>query len=152
MYKKYSEKQTSPKNKKQHVWLSGRPHIEGRLNEMPRLQRKHKDENEAKHKSNTRERRHGIYLQTKRPEDESSRHLWLVNKGERTSTSPLALGYPLLSPSRHVRAYHCMPSSSLGFLCNDPFCHEIFRPLFCRSAPFPLVLGCSRPGAIHYSI
>ena len=27
------------------------------------------------------------------------RHLWLVNKGERTSTSPLALGYPLLGPS-----------------------------------------------------
>ena len=23
--------------------------------------------------------------------------------------------------------------------------HEMFRPLFCRSAPFPLVLGCSRP-------
>ena len=29
----------------------------------------------------------------------------IVNKGERTSTSPLALGYPLLGPSRHVRAY-----------------------------------------------
>ena len=24
-------------------------------------------------------------------------------------------------------------------------CHEILRPLFRRSAPFPLVLGCSRP-------
>ena len=49
-------------------------------------------------------------LQTTRPEGTSSRHLWLVNKGERTSTSPLALGYPLLGPSRHVhvRAYHCM--------------------------------------------
>ena len=39
--KKYSEKETSPntqkeKNKnKKHVWLSGRPHIEGRLNEGP---------------------------------------------------------------------------------------------------------------------
>ena len=31
------------------------------------------------------------------------------------------------------------------FSCNDPFCHEMFRPLFCRSAPFPLVLGCSHP-------
>ena len=31
------------------------------------------------------------------------------------------------------------------FFCNDPFCHKMFRPLFCRSAPFPLVLGCSRP-------
>ena len=36
------------KGKKKHVWLSGRLHIEGRLNEGPRLQRKHKYENEAK--------------------------------------------------------------------------------------------------------
>ena len=49
------------------------------------------------------------HLQTKRPEGTSSRHLWPVNKGERTSTSPLALGYPLLGPSRHVWAYYCMP-------------------------------------------
>ena len=28
---------------------------------------------------------------------------------------------------------------------NDPFRHKMFRPSFCRSAPFPLVLGCSRP-------
>ena len=49
------------KKKKKHVWLSGRLHIEGRLNEGPRLQRKHKDENEAKqNKRNTRERRHDI--------------------------------------------------------------------------------------------
>ena len=47
-------------------------------------------------KCNTRERRHDIYLQTKRLEDTSSRHLWLVNKGGRTSTSPLASGCPLL--------------------------------------------------------
>ena len=36
-------------------------HIKGRLNEGPRLQRKHKDENEVKqNKRNTRERRHDI--------------------------------------------------------------------------------------------
>ena len=35
-------------NKKKHVWLSGRLYIEGRLNEGPRLQRKRRDENEAK--------------------------------------------------------------------------------------------------------
>ena len=63
--KKYSEKATSKKKQgkknKHHVRLSGRLHIEGRLNEGPRLQRKHKDENEAKqNKRNTRERRHGI--------------------------------------------------------------------------------------------
>ena len=52
--------------------------------------------NEAKqNKRNTREKT-SWHLQTKRPEDTSSRHLWLVNKGERTSTSPLALGYSLV--------------------------------------------------------
>ena len=41
-------------------------------------------------KRNIRERQHNIRL-----EDTSSRHLWLVNKGDRPSTSPLASGYPL---------------------------------------------------------
>ena len=31
-----------------YLWLSGRMHIEERLNEGPRLQSKHKDENETK--------------------------------------------------------------------------------------------------------
>ena len=78
-------------------------------------------------------------------EDTNLRHLWLVNKGERTSTSPLALGYPLLGPPRRVRAYRCMPQSSLGFRCSDQFCHKMFRPLIHRPASFPLVLGYSRP-------
>ena len=56
-YKKYSENATSPDKQKgkinKHVWLSGRLHVEGRLNERPRLQRKHI-------KGNTRERRHDI--------------------------------------------------------------------------------------------
>ena len=44
-----------------HVRLSGCLHIEERLNEGPRLQRKHEDENEAKqNKRNTRESRHDI--------------------------------------------------------------------------------------------
>ena len=47
-------------NNKKHVWLSGRLHIEGRLNEGPRLQRKHKVENEAKQKQ--REIRHDIHV------------------------------------------------------------------------------------------
>ena len=43
------------------MWLSGRLHIEGRLNERPRLQRKHKYESDAKqNKRNTRERWHDI--------------------------------------------------------------------------------------------
>ena len=69
----------------------------------------------------------------------------VVNHGERTKTSPLALGYPLLRPSRHVRVYYCTPLSSPGFLCSDPFRHETFRPFFRRPAQFPLVLDCSRP-------
>ena len=40
----------------------------------------------------------------KRPKSTSSCHLWLINHGERTSTSTIALGYPLLGPSRHVQA------------------------------------------------
>ena len=55
MVQKYSEKETSPnkekgEKKKKHVWLSGRLHIEGRLNEGPRLQRKHKNERKRKRK------------------------------------------------------------------------------------------------------
>ena len=43
------------KNRKKHVWLSGRLHIEGLLNEGPGLQRKYKDEKEAKqNKRNSR--------------------------------------------------------------------------------------------------
>ena len=51
--KKNRKKATSPnqqkEKRKEHVWLSGRLHIEGRLNEGLHLQRKHEDEkNEAK--------------------------------------------------------------------------------------------------------
>ena len=61
--------------------------------------------------------------------------------------SPLALGYPLLGPSHHVRAHYCMPYSSPGFLCRDQIRHETFRHLFHRPGSFPIVLGsgCSRP-------
>ena len=38
--------------KRKHAWLSGRLHIEGRLNEGPRLQRKHEDEKRSKAKQN----------------------------------------------------------------------------------------------------
>ena len=36
------------KKRRKKVWLPRRLHIEGRLNEEPRLQRKHRDEHEAK--------------------------------------------------------------------------------------------------------
>ena len=42
--------QRNKREKKHVVWLSGRLHIEGRLNEGPRLQRKHKDEKRSKAK------------------------------------------------------------------------------------------------------
>ena len=52
MAQKYSEKVTSPnkqkEKRKKHVLLSGRLHIEGRLNEGLRLPLMHKDEKEAK--------------------------------------------------------------------------------------------------------
>ena len=70
-------------------------------------------------------------------------HLWLINYDRRTSRSTLSLGHPLIGPSRHVRVYYCMPKSSPGFLCSDLYCHETFRPLFRRPAPFPLLPGCS---------
>ena len=56
---------------------------------------------QLKKRPNTRERQHDI-----RPADTSSRHMWLINYGERTITSPLALGYPLLGPYRYVRAFY----------------------------------------------
>ena len=49
------------KKRKKDMCLSGRRHIEERLNEGPWLQRKHEDGNEAKRtKGNTRERHHDI--------------------------------------------------------------------------------------------
>ena len=81
----------------------------------------------------------------KKKTDEKDLHrLCLVNYGERTSASTLALDYPLLGPSRHVRTCYCMPSSSPEFLYSDQFCHETFCPLFPRLEPIPIVLDCSR--------
>ena len=83
------------------VWLSERMHIEERRTVERRATASVKTKRRKRNKHNLR--RHDI-----RPEDTSSRHLWLIKYGERTSTSPLALGYPLRGPSRHVRAYYCM--------------------------------------------
>ena len=71
--------------------------------------------------------------------------LRLINNGEQTSTSALALGYPLFGPSRHVRACYCMPHCSLGSLCRDPFRHEEFRPLYHSFVPFFSILSCDPP-------
>ena len=120
-------------------------HLEKRRTVEPRAaasfsQIKKYEKETKQYKRNARETQHNI-----RPEDTSSRHLWLINYGERTSTSPLPLGYPLLGPSRHVRAYYCMAKSSNSlfiYSSSDPSRHETFRPLFRRPASSPLVLGC----------
>ena len=82
--------------------LSGRLHIEGRLDGGPRLQRKHKeDEKRSKAKQNK------THVTTPEKDVMASANqtpggykfaplVAIVNKGERTSTSPLALGYHLL--------------------------------------------------------
>ena len=96
------------KKRKTQVWLSGRLHIEGRLNEGQRLQRKHKDENKAQqNKGNNRERRHGICKPNVRRIQVRATSLWLVHKGERTSTSPLTLGYPLLAMTSLSAVLYC---------------------------------------------
>ena len=102
------------KKRKKHVWLPGRMHIS--IKERSTLERtteasvkKAQRQERSKTKQTQHQRNTTSYLRIKRPEDTSSRYLWLVNYGERTSTSPLALGYPLLGPSRHVRAYYCIP-------------------------------------------
>ena len=95
-------------SKKRKRSTCGYLHIEGRLNEGPRLQRKHKDENEPKqNKRNTRERRHDIC----KPNDARRAQVratygWLVNKGERTSTSPLACFGQSSCWSLYIRWHH----------------------------------------------
>ena len=67
---------------------------------------------------NVRKRQHDIICKQKkqkRPVYTISRHLWLMNYVERISTNTLALGYPLLGPSRHVRAYYVCRSPALTF-------------------------------------
>ena len=86
-------------------------YLKERFNEGPRLQCKQKDESEKKRKKKhnvlTSEERKAVWhRQTKRLEDRSSRYLRLIHYGERTSTSTLALSYPLLRPSRYVRTYY----------------------------------------------
>ena len=122
-------KRTSPKKQKKEektkkgrrqllrtcVWLSGRMHIEERraIERRAAAPVKAKNENKTKrNKTNAAPEKDDMTSEKKtkkRPEYRSSLHLWLVNYGERFSTRPLALGFPLLGSSRHVRAYYCMP-------------------------------------------
>ena len=113
-------------------------HLKERFNEGPRLQCKQKDESEKKQKEKhvviTPEETKAVWhWQTKRLEDASSRSLRLIHYGDRTSTRTLALGYPLLRPSRHVRTYYycilSMPRSNISTSTYHP-------PLSCFKAAF----------------
>ena len=149
MVQKNTRKKRHLKKKKtKHVRLSGRPHIEGRLNKGPRLQRKHKDGNEAKRNiRNTRERRHDVMTSANQtPRGHKFASLVASQQGRANQHEPACFGLssPWPFPSRSgISLLHAVVQSSLGFFSSDPFCHEMFRPLFCDSAPFPLVLGCS---------
>ena len=109
-----------------------------------------------KNKRNTKERRHGIFC---KPNARRIQVCTLVagqQWHERTNTSPLALGHPLVGPSRHDRTYYIQ--SSPGFCCSGQLRHETSRPLFHRlrhstsswavvvhwSALMPKALGSSR--------
>ena len=69
------------------------------------MKAKRRKRNKTKQMRNARERQHGM---CKPPGGYDKLWLLIINYGERTSTSALALGYPVLGPSRHVRAYKCM--------------------------------------------
>ena len=79
------------------------------------MKTKRRRKQNKQNKRNARERQYDI-----RPEDTSSRHLWLINYGEGTSTSPLALGYPLLGPSHYVWAYYCISTPCSVVLRHSP--------------------------------
>ena len=91
------------------------------------------DNETRQNKRNTKERQHDIRL-----EDTSSRHLWLINYGERTSTGPLALGYPLLGCSRHVRAYYTTA-------CHSPALAFSAAIYFTTKGSVPCPMSCAIP-------
>ena len=145
MLQKYSEKATSPKKQKMEETKTEKDADSGKLRvtvgahayqERRSIERRaaasvkaKKNENETKqNKRNIIERQHDI-----RPEDTSLRHLWLVNYGNQTSTSPLALGYPLLGLPRHLRHTTACRSPALAFSSAIHFAMK-------RSAPCSAVL------------
>ena len=145
--KKYSEKATSPKKEKKHVWLSGRLHIEGRLNKGPRLQRKYKDENEAKqNKRNTRERRHDILSANQTPGGHKFAPLVASQQGRANEPEPACFG---------LSSLWCFPSR-LGIPLHAVVqpCFFLQRSILPWNVP-PLILPfCAippRPG-LHSSI
>ena len=66
-------------------------------------------------------------------------------KGQANQHEPACFGLssPWSFPSRSGIPLHAVVQPCLS--ATIYFAMKYFRPLFCRSAPFPLVLGCSRP-------
>ena len=128
-YKTILEKSDISKKKKKHVWLLGLLHIEGRLNEGSRLQRrKHKDENKAKqNKRNIRDIRYDIC----KPNARGQKFAPLVasQQGRANQHEPACFGLssPWSFPSRSGIPLHAVVQPFFFF--SDPFCHEkMFRP------------------------
>ena len=138
MVQKNLEKATSPnkqkEKRKKHVWLSGGLHIEGRLNEWPRLQRIHRDENEAK-QNQAKPEKDVMASANQTPGGYRFAPLVASQPGRANQHEPAWFG--LSSP-------WSFPSSRSGI----PL-HAVVKPWLplqrSRSAPFSLVLGCSRP-------
>ena len=144
---KCSEKATSPNNQKRGETSveSGRLHIEGRLNEEPRLQRKHKDENEAnQNKHNTREIRHYICKPNAR---RIQAHAFCGYSQQGQSIQHEPAGFGLFSswsfPSRSVIRLHAVVQLWLSLQRSvSPRNIPPLVLLFCAISPH---LGCSRP-------
>ena len=82
--------------------VAARAHVYRRTTSERRAVDLMKDVTKKTEKKNVTQRKviWNRHTKHKRPEDTSSRDLlWLINYGERTSSSTLALGYPLFGPS-----------------------------------------------------
>ena len=163
--RKYSEKATSTnkqkENKKQkNVWLSGRLHIEGRLNEGPRLQRKR-----SKTKTNVTPEKDAIASANKTPGGYKFTPLVASQQGRanRHESACFGLSSSWSFPSRSFGHTTACRSSALAFSatihfamkCSAP-CSVVLRhspsswaAVFHWSALMPKALGSSRKHPIH---
>ena len=84
-------------------------HIEGKLGEGPGIQGKEQDENETKQNRTKQNKEHEDVTSEKgsmtSEKAKQKKEKKLPHDDTRIDSSTLALGYPLLGPSRHVWAY-----------------------------------------------
>ena len=93
------------RKKEKHVWLSWRLHIERRLNEEPRLQKTKTKQN----KTIITPEKDVMAAAYQPPGGYKFAPLVASQQGRTNQHEPAYFGYPLLDPSRHARAYYCMP-------------------------------------------